>query len=160
MLVIIISVVAIYDISNSQTSVETSANSFIQEPVVDILIPNLFRETSTGGQNVPLNVTTGQTDAIVIQIYPTVELNLTMEFRYYFLSSIVSTSTTDNLSRSISATFDPSNLKISAGSTANTTMTLQVSPSAPLGEYNAVVSAFSSENSSEVWGVIVRINVQ
>ncbi|HXQ93506.1 MAG TPA: hypothetical protein VN739_10920 [Nitrososphaerales archaeon] len=156
-LVIVISLVAVYDISNNQTQGQVGTNSFIQQPVVDILVPSLFRETSIGGQNVPLNITNGQSDSIVIQVYPTVDLNITMEFQYYLLSTNESSRSSDP--GSISATFNPSNLRIDAGKTENTSMTLRVSPSAPLGQYNAVISAFNSANSSQVWGVIVQINV-
>ena len=77
LLVIIISLVAVYDISGRQTNDQTGTNSFISEPVVDIILPSLFRETSTGGQNEPLNVTVGQTDTLAIRVYPNANLNLT-----------------------------------------------------------------------------------
>jgi len=156
-LVIVISLIAVYDISNNQTQGQAGTNLFIQQPVVDILVPSLFRETSTGGQNVPLNITSGQTDSIVIQVYPTVDLNITMGFQYYFLSTNESSSSSNP--GSISATFDPSDLRIDMGKTENTSITLHVSPNAPLGQYDAVISAFNSANSSQVWGVIVQINV-
>jgi hypothetical protein len=160
LLVITISLVAIYDIGNSQINGQTGTNSFISEPVVDILLPSLFRETSTGGQNEPLNVTVGETDTLAIQIYPNVNLNLTMEFRYYFLGTTFSSTTSSNSSQSILAQFFPPSLSINADKTGNTSVTLQVSRTASLGQYNAIISALNTENSSEVWGVIVQINVR
>jgi hypothetical protein len=159
LLVVIISLVAVYDISSRQTNDQTGTNSFISEPVVDIILPSLFRETSTGGQNEPLNVTVGQTDTLAIRVYPNVNLNLTMVFKYYLLTSSFTSSVSNNSSQSILANFVPSNLNIKAGKMGNTSMTLQVSRTASVGQYAAVISALNLDNSSEVWGVLVQINV-
>ena len=161
MLVIVISLFAVYDIISSQTQAQSPSNSFIQEPVVDILVPSLFERTPTGGQNEPLNVTTGQDIELVLQVYPTVNLNLSMEFRYYLLSATeAQNSSSDNSSQLISANFNPTSMRIASGKTANTTVSLQVSQTAPEGQYNAILSALNTDNSSEIWGVIIQINVR
>ena len=141
---------------------QTESNSFIEEPVVDILIPALFRETSTGGINAPLNVSRGQSVSLTVQLYPTTSLNVSMLFRYFILGGLNNnqTSTNQNSSQYLSAKFDPQILTIEAGKTVNTTMRLEISQAATKGQYNSVVSAVNLQNSSQIWGVIIQINIQ
>jgi len=155
-LALIITTVAVYDFMSSQSQNSVPPNSFPQEPVVDIIIPALYRQTSTGGINAPLNVTAGESANLTIQVYPTVGLNVTMQFRYFSMSNNESNSNTNS---TITATFYPSRLEIGAGFRGNTTMSLGISQSAPPGEYNAVVSAVDLKNVSEVWGAIFQVKV-
>ncbi len=141
-----------------------TANSFIGEPVVDIIIPSLFRTTSTGGINAPLNASGGQSLALTIQLFPTTNLNVSMQFRYFVLGGLAdnsSSSGTQNFSSSqfLSAKFNPPALSIIAGKTANTTMQLTITKNAIQGKYNSVVSAVNMQNSSQIWGVIIPINL-
>jgi hypothetical protein len=155
LLAIIIASVAVYDFATSQPQNITATNSFPHEPVVDVIIPALFRQTSTGGVNAPLNMTTGESTKLIVQVYPTVNVNVTMQFRYFSLSNDAS----GVQNSTITGTFDPSKLDIQSGKVGNTTLALGVSQSAQDGEYNAVISAIDTQNSSEAWGVIVSVNV-
>ncbi len=157
MLAIIIASVAVYDFATSQPQNVTPTNSFLHEPVVDVIIPALFRQTSTGGVNSPLNMTPGESTNVIVQVYPTVNVNVTMQFRYFSLSqngSITGQNST------ITGTFNPSKLNILSGKEGNTNLSLGISQSAQDGEYNAVISAIDTQNSSEVWGVILQVNVE
>ena len=158
LLVVIIASVAIYDFSINHDQNVNSSSSFSQEPIVDIIVPSLYRQTAQGGVNTPLNLSSGETRNFVVQIYPTVDVNLFMQFRSFSLSSISGTLAAGENS-TITCRFNPFNLIISAGSHQNTTVSLMVSSSARIGFYTLVISAVDSRNSSEVWGVILQINV-
>jgi hypothetical protein len=155
-LAIIIATVAVYDFVASQAQNSIPPNSFPQEPVVDIIIPTLFRETAAGGINAPLNVTAGDAVQLTVQVYPTISLNVVMQFRYYSLSNNETSSKTNS---TIIATFNPSQLDIGADLRGNITMSLGIAQNATAGEYSAVVSAVDLKNATDVWGAIFQINV-
>jgi hypothetical protein len=142
--------VAVYDfvfVPNSQKSPITT--SFLNEPVVDVIIPKLFE----GGENAPLNVSLGEHMALQVRIYPTVELDVMMDFR------VISSSSGGNYSNAILATFDPGTVDVSANSNGNTTMNIYVPLNTTTGTYDSVVSAVNLSNSSQYWGPIVQIDV-
>ena len=141
---------------------QTATNSFIGEPVLDIIIPSLFHQTSTGGINSPLNASAGQTLSLTVQLFPTTSLNVSMQFRYFVLNSSNSatvSSSQNATSDYIMSTFHPQETTITASKTSNVTMQLAISQSAVRGQYNSVVSAVNLQNSSQVWGVIVQIDI-
>ncbi len=140
--------VAVYDLAFVLPQKSPITTSFLNEPVVDVIIPSLFNN----GANAPLNVSTGEHATLVVQIYPTVRLDALMKFQ-------VDSSPLGGNNRSISATFDPSTLDIAAGSSGNTTMNIYVSKNATNGLYYSSVSAVNLENSSELWGNVVQIDV-
>jgi hypothetical protein len=148
---------------NGNASNQTTPNSFIIQPVLDIIIPSLFHESSTGGVNAPLNVSAGQSLSLSVQLFPITDLNVSMQFRYFALNenSTVSFSSS-NINQSgqpLAATFTPSSVKLGAEHAVNLTMQLAISPDAMIGRYNTVISATNLQNSSQVWGVIVQINI-
>jgi hypothetical protein len=146
-------------LSSSTPKVNTS-NSFIAQPVLDIIVPSLFHESSTGGVNAPLNASRGQTLSLTVQLFPTTNLNVSMQFRYFILNgSATQTSSSKENPEYLSAVFYPSETKLTAGRTTNVTMQLVVSSSATIGQYNSVLSAENVQNSSQIWGVIMQVNV-
>lgn len=122
--------------------------SFLNEPVVDVIIPSLFKS----GANAPLNISTGKRTSLQVQIYPTVRLDMIMQFR-------IISSTSGNYSNAIMATFDPGTLLVAAGSSGNTTMNIYVPLNTTAGTYDSVVSAVNLSNSSQYWGPILQIDV-
>ena len=135
----------------------TTSDSFIQQPVVDIIIPSLFSQTSTGGVNLPLNLTLGESFSLTIDVYSTVSLNASMEFIATPLAS--STGGAQSSTGMITGTFDPSILVIGANGKGITTFHVQVSPTANVGNYGTVISVVNAANSTQVWGDIFQINV-
>ncbi|MGI0091218.1 MAG: hypothetical protein ACREBS_05875 [Nitrososphaerales archaeon] len=164
-LVISIAAITAYDLLGGAVGQNQpgKTDSFIQQPVVDIIIPSLFRQTSTGGINSPLNLTRGENLSFSVYVYSTVDLNVSMEFRAFQLASVSlqagSTSSNNNVSETMSVAFDPSFFKVGEDGSGNTTINLHVKTSAQVGAYSAVISASNLNNSSETWGDILQINV-
>lgn len=84
-----------------------------------------------------------------------------MQFRYFLLnaSGTNTASYSSKTAASLSAVFYPSEVKLTARRTSNVTMQLEISPQASVGEYNSVLSAVNVQNASQVWGVIVQVNI-
>ena len=143
---------------HQSTSTSITSNSFIEEPVVDLIVPQLFRQTSTGGINAPLNVTDGENVSLIVEIYPAaVSVNVSMEYRSFFLSG---TNASNDNAGPFAVTFKPEFLSIARGKEGNTTVNLAVSAASPPGDYNLIISAVDVQNSSYVWGVIVPVSIQ
>src|SRR5487761_890705 len=81
-LAVMITGITAYDLlgGTSAQRNSTTSDSFIQQPVVDIIIPSLFSQTSAGGVNLPLNLTLGESFSLTVDVYSTVSLNASMEF--------------------------------------------------------------------------------
>lgn len=138
---------------------QTETNSFITQPVLDIIIPSLFHETSTGGINSPLNASAGQSISLTVQLFPSTNLNVSMQFRYFLMNSSSSSISPQGNASSLSAMFHPLDLTIAGGKTANVTMDLAISASTVKSHYTSVISAVNLQNSSQVWGVIMQIDI-
>jgi hypothetical protein len=151
--------VAIYDFSSASAKKNVaSENSFDQQPVVDVIIPSLFIQSPEGGVNGVLNLTAGQTKNLTIELYPTVPVNLSMEFRYFLLSGYTSLANETGVPP-LHASFSPPVLVIGAEAEKNCSMHLSVSSAALLGPYTLVVSAVNSKNASQIWGVTLTATV-
>ena len=158
-LAIMITGITAYDLlgGTSAQRNSTTSDSFIQQPVVDIIIPSLFSQTSTGGVNLPLNLTLGESFSLTVDVYSTVFLNASLEFITTLLTS--STGGVQAASGQITGTFDPSILVIGANGKGITTFHVQVSQTANVGNYSTVISVVNAVNSTQVWGDIFQIHV-
>jgi hypothetical protein len=132
-----------------QTSATACPGCF-SEPVVDIIMPALGSSGNFTNPNRVVNMTVGETKTFEVDIYPTVPVSFTMGF------SIISVS---GGTSAITATFQPSSLQLAANAKGTTYMTVRVPGTAAKGVYDAVVSASSVSNSSEVWGLYFEIEV-
>jgi hypothetical protein len=161
-LALLIILVTTYDLlyRNGGHDTSTASDSFIQQPVVDVIIPALFSQGTTGGINAPLNLTQGQSVSLKVMIYSTVSLNATMEFQVYPLApaSQNGTSVTES-SSAMTWSFQPSSLQVSINGKGNTTLNLDVPQQFQTGTYSAVVSAVNSQNVAQMWGDVFQINV-
>ena len=157
-LAVMITGITAYDLlgGTSAQRNSTTSDSFIQQPVVDIIIPSLFSQTSTGGVNLPLNLTLGESFSLTVDVYSTVSLNASMEFITTPLTSSTSVQSSTGL---ITGTFNPSILVIGANGNGITTFHVQVSQTTNVGNYSAVMSVVNAANSTQVWGDIFQINV-
>jgi len=157
-LVSLITGIAAYDLLGGAPGQRNSTtDSFIQQPVVDIIIPSLFSQTATGGVNLPLNLTLGESFSLTVDVYSTVSLNASMEFIASPLTS--STGGVQSSTGLITGTFDPSILVIGANVKGIATFHVQVSPTANAGAYSSVISVVNAVNSTQVWGDIFQINL-
>jgi hypothetical protein len=161
--VLAIAVISIttYNLLVKQTArgpTQTTSEPFVVQPVVDVIIPSLFRQGPTGGINSPLNLTVGQNESIQIEIYSSVHLNASMEFNMYALSTSQQASLTGQMGNaSVNWEFNPILVNVPVNGKANTTLSLNVSSQTATGTYNAVVTAVNSDNSTQMWGDIFEI---
>jgi hypothetical protein len=132
------------------SSTSSSTNSFFGEPVVDIIIPTLY----SNGINAPLNLTTGSNASLLIEVFPTVNLKCVFRANVSSLSD-----PNENLSDMISTSITPGMLTIAQESSANTTLRITASTAAQQGGYSVTVTAINSDNESQYWGAIFRLNV-
>lgn len=163
MLVIIATTVAVFDLLTPPKSSQPSTSlPFIQQPVVDVIIPSLFRTQGSNNDNMPLNLTQGESMSLTVDVYTTVSLNLKFEFQvlsYVGQSSNGSSSVTEGNSSIVSVAFNPSSLAINGANKGTTNMTVTFSDYAGIGQYNSVVSVVNMNNSTQVWGDLIQINI-
>lgn len=134
------------------TTTTDCLNCFIQQPVVDVIIPELASQTDqNGGVNVPLNATSGETSVIHVVVYSEQAVNVTLSFKSFISGS--------NESQLMTAAFSPSTLVVPKLGNATSVVHIFISPSVANGTYTAVISAVASQNSSWVWGDYFKINV-
>lgn len=161
-LALIVVGVASYDLLSPRTThaQQSTTYSFVQQPVVDLIIPTLFRQQGSDSGNLPLNVTRGENVPLSIDIYTTVTITFSMKCEIYLLSvrSGTSTASTTN-STTILASFNPQSLIVNASAKGVSTMHLSVLSQTLVGEYTAVVTAVNVYNSTQSWGDIFQINV-
>lgn len=153
--------VAVYDLLTPPTSGQnTTSLPFVEQPVVDVIVPSLFRQQGSNNGNVPLNVTQGENVSMIVNVYTTVSLALEMDFKV--ISGGPSQSNTSSITQStlITPAFDPDVLNISGAGQGTCNLTLHFSEAVNVGAYNSVISATNIDNSSQVWGAIVEINVE
>jgi hypothetical protein len=161
-LALVITSVTAYDLLGrpGAQGLSITTGTFIQQPVVDVIVPSLFRSGSTGGINAPLNLTQGETISLPVTVYSVAAINVTAEFRITPLSlSQTATSSLANSSSIISWSFAPGSFQVEPNGKANTTLKLDVPYLMPLGTYSAVISAANTDNSSQIWGDILQINI-
>lgn len=140
-----------YNANSSQQHKDLSTDSFFSEPVVDLIIPGLFNY----GVNAPLNLTKGGTAALIVEVFPS-----TINLKTSVSASIASLSyPNENITNDISTNISPAQLSIADGSSGNTTLSINVSATAPLGTYRVTVTATNLENASQYWGTIFYLNV-
>ena len=161
-LAILVTGIATYDLlspHNGQGQQGTT-QALSAQPVVDVILPSLFRQQGSNSQNAPLNVTSGQNVTLEVDVYTTVSLNLKMQYAAFLLPSGYNGSTSSQGNPSImSATFNPQTLNINGGAKGISTLRLSIPPTALLGEYSAVISAINVNNSTQTWGDIFQIFV-
>ncbi len=160
-LVIIVSTIAVFDLlAPPKVNQRSTSLPFIVQPVVDVIVPSLYTNQGSSNDNKPLNVTDGQVLTLAVNVYSTVSLNFTMEYRVLSYSGETPNSSSANVSGSLaSATFNPDTLSIQGDGNGATSLTLVFSATAVSGEYNTVVSAVNLDNSSQEWGDIIQVNV-
>ena len=142
-------------ITNGRTSLCQSC--FVNEPVVDVILPALAKNSGGGvsTSNAPLNITRGSTQTLEVQVYPTIDVSVKLVFRVLFAPVATNSSSTSW----ISATFTPGQISVASQKRGVSTLSLSVSSIAPLGTYNAAVSAEETTNTSVVWGTFFMTNV-
>ncbi|MHB8567123.1 MAG: hypothetical protein ACYC7D_11395 [Nitrososphaerales archaeon] len=155
------------DTSTSSVSCYKNNSCFVDEPVVDVIIPKLSQSLGSNevGNNV-LNVTRGESVSLTVMVYSTINLNAMMKLELFppndanassSNNTNASTSTSEN---DIIVEFNPSSMSISKNGQGSTVMALNVSTNAQLGVYSAAVSAFDIDNPFYFWGAFFHINVQ
>lgn len=136
-----------------QPRVTTTTNCtgcFIQQPVVDVIIPELASKTDqNGGLNEQLNVTAGQTVSLHVQIFTEAPVNVTLYFKFF----------ATNESQNITASLSPDTLMVPTLGNATSLLRISFPPNLKQGAYSAVVSAVDIQNSSWVWGDYFNIEV-
>lgn len=155
-LAVIVTSVAVFDLVSSGSNQSTTSLPFVEQPVVDVILPSLFRAQGSGNDNIPLNVTHGQVVTLVVDVYSTVNLNF--EMKYDVLTGPTSNSSTD-FNSVVVGSFTPETLSIQADGKGTANLTLTFSASAYAGQYNMVVSAVNLENASQFWGDFFQVNV-
>ena len=155
-LVSLLATVAAYSYSITQNQSPKVCNTcFVTQPVADLIIPSLVSHSNNGGAtNLALNVTRGQNVSLIVEIFPSVPINVTMHFRI-----LSKPSTKLNSSDAIVSSFTPETLSIQGLSSENCTLFLSFASYAPTGAYSVVVSAIDSSNSNWTWGTIFTINI-
>lgn len=161
-IVVAIGAVAAYEYSGQQTTQSGTLvcstctvcnNCFVNEPVVDVVIPALIGNSGAAGStNAPLNVTQNDNVKLAVEIFPSQTIDVKMSFKV--LSSPASAA-----SGALNATFNPSLLTIASQSHASTTLDLKVASGASIGVYDVAVSALDTQNSSWAWGTVFNVNV-
>ena len=144
--------------ANNRTVTTLCQSCFVEEPVVDVILPTLTRNPggSVSTTNAPLNMTRGSTQSLSVDVYPTVSISVTLVFRVLLSPS----AGTAGSSASLSASFSPSELSISSQGRGVSTLTISVPANALPGTYNAAVSVEQTNaTSSGVWGTFFMINV-
>lgn len=161
-LAIVVTGVASYDLLSPRTTQpqQSTTYSFVEQPVVDLIIPTLFKQQGSDSSNVPLNVTRGENVTLSIDIYATVNLTITMNYSIYLLSAPSGSSAAPGTnSTTVLASFNPQSLTVDTRAKGVVTMYLRVLSETPMGDYTAVVSAVNVNNSTQSWGDIFQINV-
>lgn len=125
---------------------------FVNQQVVDVVIPSLVSTSGGGANNLELNATRGENLSLIVQVFPSQDLNLTMGL--HILSFPVSGS-----ANSLSANFNPRTLSIAATTHGNTTVMIRIRSDAALGAYTLAVTAVNLENTSQSWGTEINLNV-
>lgn len=155
-LAVIVTSVAVFDLLAPPKSNQSNTSfPFVEQPVVDVIVPALSREQGSGNNNIPLNVTAGQVVSLAVYVYSTVNLNVSVGYK------VLTGPTTNNSSPDLldKGSFSPETLSIGADGKGITNMTFTISPRAYTGQYNMVVSAVNLDNSSQFWGDFVQVNV-
>lgn len=154
--------IAVYDLMTPpKSNLQTTSLPFVNQSVVDVIVPSLYRQQGSNSGNVPLNATQGETVSMVVNVYTTVSLTLKMTFDV--ISGGLNQTNAGTIAQSssmVSATFDPDVLTISGAGQGTCNLTLHFSPVANLGDYNSVVSAVNVNDPSQVWGAVVQINIE
>jgi hypothetical protein len=136
----------------------TCTKCFGTEPIVDIVSPVLGNATSSVNQNRTLDVQAGKSAVLEIDVYPTIPVNVTLEFSSVLVYS--TSGTTSGSGALPSALFQPNTLSIKQNSKGVSSLTITVPELATRGTYDTVVSAVNNQNSTEVWGLYFQLVVK
>jgi hypothetical protein len=128
----------------------------VGQPVGDLIIPLLAPSAASGTVNSPLNLTTGQRVSLEVDVYLTLQANVSMKFEVFPPVG----STSNNTGNSFNATFSPPSFSALPNKKASTILSFSVPSSAAVGQYSAVVAAVDSSNTSITWGDYFQINVR
>ncbi len=161
-LALIVVGVASYDLLTPRTThaQQSTSYSFVQQPVVDLIIPTLFRQQGSDSGNLPLNVTRGENVTLSIDVYSTASITFRMQYEIYLLSADSASSTLSGTnSTTMSVDFNPQSLTVDTNAKGVSIMHLSVPSQTPTGIYTAVVTAVNVNNSTQSWGDIFQINV-
>lgn len=135
--------------------VHTSCTSCTQGPIVDVIMPALGSSGNFSNANRTVNMSAGGSKALEVDVYPTVQMEFSMSFDVLLSPGSGAQTGTPK----IAAAFNPQNVTAGANEKGTTLLTLTVSPSAPAGTYDVVVSAANQSNSSQVWGLYFEVSV-
>lgn len=122
---------------------------------MDVVIPSLATSEQGGGEtNSQLNASTGMNYTIQVQLFSTLQLNVTMSFAAYYTGANTAGSA------DVGATFEPRSLTLRSTGGTTVLLTVIVPPNAAIGAYNAVVTAVDASDPSQVWGTFFEISVR
>ena len=133
----------------------TCTDCFIQEPVVDIIMPALGSLGNSSNPNRVVAMTAGTSRTFEVDIYPTIGTNFTMGFSALLIAAAGASPPVG----SVTASFQPTHLELGPNQKGVTLMTVVVPNSTSTGSYDAVVSATDLANGSYVWGLYFQIVV-
>ena len=136
----------------------TCAPCFQTEPIIDIVSPALGNATSSVNQNRTFDLQAGTSAVLEIDVYPTISVNLTLEFSTVLVYP--SSGTTASSGALPRAVFQPGTLSISPNSKGISSMTITAPQLATKGTYDSVVSAVNDQNATEVWGLYFQLVVR
>jgi hypothetical protein len=153
--IVAIGSVAAFEYMNPQQNHGSTICStcFVNQQVVDVIIPSLVSSSGgAGGNNLPLNASRGANVSLIVQVFPSKALNVSMGL--HILSFPIAGS-----SDSVLSTFNPAILAITSNSHGNSTLTISIGSDAPIGAYVLAVTAVNLENASQSWGTEINLNV-
>jgi hypothetical protein len=130
---------------------------FQTEPILDVVMPVLGNSTSPTNPNLTVNMTAGTTRSFEVDLYPTIDVNVTMGFSSFLVSA--SSGGAHASAGEPSARFLPGNLTLRANGKGTTYLSLTIPGDAEPGTYSSVVSAVDDTNSSNVWGIYFQLLV-
>ena len=143
-------------LTTPKSTTTVCSGCFVSEPVVDVIIPSLITHSNANGaDNAPLNLTRGEPTTISVGVFPTLPVNVTLQF---MILSTPPNVTSDSIP--IMGNFTPSKLTVNADSNGTSTLSIDVAPGSPVGAYSAEVTAIDFANSSWSWGTVFTINVR
>ncbi|MDE1857913.1 MAG: hypothetical protein KGI26_02435 [Thaumarchaeota archaeon] len=133
----------------------TSCTSCTQGPIVDVIMPALGSSGNFSNASRMVNMSAGESKAFEVDVYPTAPMEFSMSFNVLLAPGPGAQTATSK----IVAAFNPQNVTAGTNAKGTTLLTLTVSPTAPGGTYDVVVSAANQSNSSQVWGLYFEISV-
>ncbi len=142
------------DVGNSSQTKSICQACFPNEPVGDIIIPQIATGSS-GKSNLQLNVTRGGNVNLTVEVFLTINASVYMSFDVRLSPGTTSTSSFSPFAVS----FSPERFEALENKNASTVMSISTSDMASKGVYSTEVVVTDSQNQSYTWGTQVEINV-